>query len=162
MTGHPSTSRAEQLANFRAGLLNFFLTGVGVDIQRCGDIGMAADALDRLEVDVRLRQGRDVAVPEDMRRCAKEVDLAADALVQPAEHHVGQGRLPSQDKARSVDGLQEDFQPFIQRNDALAAGSLGRGDFRLVVRVGDAALDVDQLLLEVDVLPLEAQHFACR
>ena len=95
MTGHPSTSRAEQLANFRPGFLNFLLTGVGVDIQRGGDIGMAADALDRLEVDVCLRQGRDVAVPEDMRRRAIEVDLAADALVQPAEHHVGQGRLPS-------------------------------------------------------------------
>ena len=58
MTGHPSTSCAEQFANFRPGLLNFFLKGVGVDIQRGGDIGMAADALDRLEVDVRLRQGR--------------------------------------------------------------------------------------------------------
>lgn len=73
MTEHPSTSRAEQLANFRSGFLNFLLTGVGVDIQRGGDIGMAADALDRLEVDIRLRQGRDVAVPEDMRRRAISV-----------------------------------------------------------------------------------------
>ncbi len=62
MTGHPSTSRAEQFANFRAGFLNFLLTGVGVDIQRGGDIGMAADALDRFEVDVRLRQGSDPAL----------------------------------------------------------------------------------------------------
>ena len=60
MTGHPSTSRAEQLANFRAGFLNFLLTGVGVDVQGGGNIGVAADALNRLEVDVRLRQGRDV------------------------------------------------------------------------------------------------------
>ena len=48
MTGHPSTSRAEQLANFRAGFLNFLLTGVGVDVQRGGDVGVTADLLDRL------------------------------------------------------------------------------------------------------------------
>ena len=96
MTGHPSTSRAEQLANFRAGLLNFLLAGVGVDVQGGGNVGVAADALNRLEVDVRLRQGRDVAVPENMRRRPIKVDFAADALVQPAEHHVGQRRLPTQ------------------------------------------------------------------
>ena len=47
--GNPSISRAEQFANFCPSLLNFFLTGVGVDTQRGGNVGVTADALDCLE-----------------------------------------------------------------------------------------------------------------
>ena len=47
---------AQQLADLVSRLLNFLLTGVGVDVQRGGDVGVAADALDGLEVHVGLRQ----------------------------------------------------------------------------------------------------------
>ena len=81
----------EQPAHLCAGLLNQAFTSVRVDVHRRGDAGMAADLLDRLQIDVGLRQRRDVAVPEHVRRRALEIDLLRHLSEEPAEDHLRDG-----------------------------------------------------------------------
>ena len=53
---------------------------MGVDVQRGGDVGVATDALDGLEVHVGLRQRGNVSVPENVGRRAEELDVLLDVL----------------------------------------------------------------------------------
>ena len=121
---------------------------------------MAADALNGLEIDPRFGQRGDIGMPEDMGRCTVQVDLPLDALVQSPEYHVGDGSFTAEHETRLANGLQVFNQPVVQGNYPFAAVGLGGADLGLIVGVGDVAFNVDQLLLKVDVLPLEPQHFA--
>ena len=121
---------------------------------------MAADALDGLEVHVGLRQRGNVSVPEDVGRRAEELDVILDVPEHPAEDHLGHGLRAAQHVSGGTMGLEKLRQPTVQRDGSLAAVGLGGADLGLVVGIGDVALDVDQLLLEVDVLPAQAEHFA--
>lgn len=131
-----------------------------VDVQCGGDVGMAADALNGLEIDPRFGQRGNIGMPEDVGRCTVQIDLSLDALIQPPEDHVGDGGFTAEHETRFLKGLQVFDQPVVHGNYPLAAVGLGGADLGLIVGVGDVAFNVDQLLLKVDILPLEPQHFA--
>ncbi len=68
-----------------------------VDIQGGRYVGMPADALDGLKVNIGLGERSDVAVAEDKRGSAVKVYLTADTVEQPAKDHVGNGSITAQD-----------------------------------------------------------------
>ena len=72
----------EQFGDFTACLLHQSEPGVRVDAHSGRRIGVAADLPDRLEINARFRQRRDVAVPEDVGRGA-EPEGEAGQYLQP-------------------------------------------------------------------------------
>ena len=63
-------SAADEFANLCPGRLDLLLTGMRVDVQRGGDVGVAADALNGLEIDPRFGQRGDIGMPENVGRCS--------------------------------------------------------------------------------------------
>ena len=150
----------EQPAHFLAGFPDQARAGVGVDVQRGGDVGVTADLLDRLEVDAGLHHRREVAVPEDVGRGPEHVHLFVDLPEDPTEHHLCERLLATDDVAGGSLRLQEGGQLIVEGDDAVAAARLGGGYQGLIGRVGNGPPDADQLTVKVDVLPFEAQNLA--
>ena len=82
---------------------------------------MTADLLDRLRVYAGLNHRGEVAVPEDVGRGPEHVHLLVDLPEDPAEHHLREGLLVSDDVAGSSSRLQEGGQLVVEGDDAVAA-----------------------------------------
>ena len=150
----------EQPAHLLAGLPDQADAGVGVDVQRGGDVGVTADLLDRLGVYAGLNHRREVAVPEDMRRRAEHIHLFIDVAQHPPQDHLRQRLLAADDVAGGSPWLQESGQLIVERDDAVAAACLRGRNQRLVGRIGDRPPHADQLGVEVDVLPPQAERLS--
>ena len=125
------------------------------------DVRVPRDGLQRLHVQV-CRCHRDVRMPEHMRRCPVHVDRPADALPASLVGHLRDGQRPvAEDVLPAVrHGVENILQLRAERNQANACGTLRRADVAPVPGETDGPVDADQLAVEVDVLPLQAQGFA--
>lgn len=109
-----------QPAYFLTGFFDLADAGVRVDTHRGRHIEVAADLLDRLEINARLRQRRDVSAPDDVGRDSDHIDLLVKIPQQPAGHHQ-RGRLLAADDIYGVQVRhQETRKLVVQRNHAHA------------------------------------------
>ena len=73
-----------------ARLLDFFGALVHISVHRHPDVGMPSDSLDGFHVHLGRRKLRQIGMPQDMRRCAVQVDGSANALPCTVEGAFGE------------------------------------------------------------------------
>ena len=120
----------------------------------CGGLG----ALDVFGDIVNVSEDRRAEAP-GLDRFGK-VDFLLDSGTHPADLDVGQGFLPTQHKMMGERGQQVFFNLRHKGDGPLAGFGLRFAHHAQISGwVSDRPLDVDGVSVEVEVLPLEAEHF---
>ena len=122
-----STLRFSKKTNeFLSSFVHKIAPGMGINAHCGADVRVSTDLLDRLEVHADFCQSADIAVAEDVRCRAVEVDLLIDAAQDPACYHLRDRLIVPDDVASWLERFQQLNQLILQMDDELAAFALWR------------------------------------